>query len=309
MGSARRIRLLLLILPVALTVMNASAWAEASGPDFYRVDGVSPDSGLVLRAAPDRAAPAIGGLPADARGLRNRGCVGGPTLADYTQADVEARAALRETRWCKVAWAGRLGWVAGWYLREGTGPAAAGQDCATLDRPIERRLCADPMLAALDGEVARLYRRAADADPAADRHGLHARHRGWLKGRDDCWKAAAGPARDACIADALAMRLHVLRRDHPQSDASGLSRPRVAYACDDPAPPVSAVFVATEPATLSLHWGDQYVRLTGTRSASGARYAGRDFADRPVIFWIKGDTAQFELSGGVIAVCHVGSAS
>jgi hypothetical protein len=111
---------------VALAVVAASgpARATADGPDFYRVRGVSATSTLSLRAEPSLQAPRIGRIAPDATCLRNLGCQGGLTLAEFTtlsEADRKRRAE-ENPRWCKVEYRGTVGWVAGRYLAEAPCP-------------------------------------------------------------------------------------------------------------------------------------------------------------------------------------------
>jgi uncharacterized protein len=63
-------------------------------------------------------------------------------------------------------------------------------------------ICKDDQLAALDVETARLFTLARDgAQTTEDRKKeLLAMQRGFIKGRDDCWKA---DDKRACIADKL----------------------------------------------------------------------------------------------------------
>lgn len=120
MGRALVSRLSLAWL-VALTASGQAA-AEADGPDFYRVVGVAPHSALNLRAAPSVDARRIGAIPAGTDGLRNLGCKGGLSFGEWQKADAAAREAGRRARWCRIAFAGTDGRVAGRYLAEGGPP-------------------------------------------------------------------------------------------------------------------------------------------------------------------------------------------
>jgi heat shock protein HslJ len=101
------------------------AWAEADGPDHFRVVGVKLGNVLNIRSEPSRSGKVVGKAPADADGLRNLGCQGGMTLDEFTKASEAERAAARYRRWCKVEFQGTTGWAAGWHLGEGQGPAGA----------------------------------------------------------------------------------------------------------------------------------------------------------------------------------------
>ena len=89
------------------------------------------------------------------------------------------------------------------------GPGQAAEpsfDCSKVDSSAEEAICASEDLAMLDQELARLYKLALD-DPhlSADQIStLKAMQRGWIKGRNDCWKASVGL--ETCIAGSYVMR-------------------------------------------------------------------------------------------------------
>jgi hypothetical protein len=106
-------------------VAQTAAHAEADGPDFLRVTGVSEGSVLNVRSGPGLGHRTIGSLAFDADGIRNLGCEGGPTLAEWQAASPEEREAARKRRWCRIEHGGAVGWAAGWHLGEGSAPHAA----------------------------------------------------------------------------------------------------------------------------------------------------------------------------------------
>lgn len=99
---------------------SGHAAAEADGPDFYRVVGVAPDSVLNIRVEPSVSSRKIGAIPAGADGIRNLGCRGGLSFDQWTTASPATREAARRSRWCRIAFDGIEGWVAGWFLAEGS---------------------------------------------------------------------------------------------------------------------------------------------------------------------------------------------
>lgn len=117
-----------------LLLAPAQASAEADGPDFFRVTGVAADDMLNLRAGPEADAPRLAAIPAGTDGLRNLGCVGGLSLAEWSAASEAERAAAASTRWCRIGWKGLEGWVAGRFLGEGSAPAEA--DILSAWRPV-----------------------------------------------------------------------------------------------------------------------------------------------------------------------------
>jgi hypothetical protein len=112
-------------LVIATAMTATAAHAEADGPDFLRVTGVSEGSVLNVRSGPGLSHPAIGSLPFDADGIRNLGCEGGPTFAEWQAASPKEREAARKRRWCRIEHGQTVGWAAGWHLGEGSAPDSA----------------------------------------------------------------------------------------------------------------------------------------------------------------------------------------
>jgi len=111
-----------ILFAAGLAGVSVPASAEADGPDYYRVVGVAPNDVLNIRAEPSARADRIGSIPHDGDGLRNLGCQGGLTIDQYQNSTPAQREAGRKTRWCNIEYRGTTGWVAGWYLGEGSKP-------------------------------------------------------------------------------------------------------------------------------------------------------------------------------------------
>ncbi len=109
------------------------AGATADGPDYFRVTGVTEGAVLNMRSGPGTEYPKVGTIGSDADGIRNLGCAGGLSFAEWQKATPEQREASRHDRWCRVSYKTVEGWVAGIYLTEGTGPDAA--PAATAQAP------------------------------------------------------------------------------------------------------------------------------------------------------------------------------
>jgi uncharacterized protein YraI len=109
-----------LILLVLLAASRA-ALADADGPDYFRVVNVAANDVLNIRAEPSARSARLGSIPPGADCVRNLGCRGGLSLAEFTELNEAERAArLRQNpRWCRVEYQGITGWVAGRYLAEG----------------------------------------------------------------------------------------------------------------------------------------------------------------------------------------------
>jgi uncharacterized protein YecT (DUF1311 family) len=63
-------------------------------------------------------------------------------------------------------------------------------DCTKASHEVEELICKDAELADLDRSLAELYPLVLKHTPASEQRTLKAEQRGWVKGRDDCWKAS-----------------------------------------------------------------------------------------------------------------------
>lgn len=178
----------------------------------------------------------------------------------------------------------------------GAGLAVAGErpsyDCARASGRVEAAICADPGLAQLDRELARVYQLARQADGAA----LVAAQRRWLSERDGCASAAG---LHLCLRDSYADRIADLRQGLA-GEAAGMSLGPFTYRCAGLAAPVIAVFVNTDAPLVHLHWDVPAeaagLVLPAAIRASGARYAG-PARGGAAEFWVKGETALLTLPG------------
>lgn len=149
-----------------------------------------------------------------------------------------------------------------------TGPSF---DCAQKPASsVEQRICADAKLAALDRQMAEVYAAATAKATRADAQALVAEQRGWIKGRDECWKVED---QAACVADAYRLRIAELQARYRLLAPVGSA----TYACDDaPGSEVTATFFATDPPTAIAERGDEVSFMVAQPAASGARYQGRN---------------------------------
>lgn len=147
------------------------------------------------------------------------------------------------------------------------GPA---YDCSKADGSIETLVCGDAELGALDRTLASVY--AAARAKAGNEHPpvLRATQRGWIKGRNDCWKAAD---RRACVSDAYRRRIAELQARYRLLPI----RASATYVCNgDPANEIVVNFFQTDPPTLIAERGDSVSLMFQSPAASGARYEGRN---------------------------------
>ncbi|MGJ7509694.1 MliC family protein [Variovorax sp. GT1P44] len=189
-------------------------------------------------------------------------------------------------------------------------PASAASpsfSCARAEGAAQQAVCQDDTLAALDRENARLYAlaRATPGLSAQRRSELTATQRGWIKGRDDCWKASD---LKTCIRDAYMMRIAELRTGYAGAQGKGkggVSIGPVRVTCPD-VPAMNATFVNVDPPLAYLSGGDRSIVLTIARSGSGARYTART-PEGEATFWQKGPEAMVQLPGGKEQTCRVGA--
>ena len=149
---------------------------------------------------------------------------------------------------------------------QAAGPSFA---CGKVEQgSIEEMACQDPALAAADRKPAEVYaealKQAGNEQPPA----LKAEQRGWIKGRDEWWKAED---RRACVADAYRLRTAELQARYRLLPPTGTA----TYLCDgDTRNEVTATFFPTDPPSAIAERGDQVSFMVQQPAASGARYRG-----------------------------------
>ncbi|MGR3805861.1 MliC family protein [Marinibacterium profundimaris] len=165
-------------------------------------------------------------------------------------------------------------------------------DCAKAESSAEEAVCASPALSEMDVEVSRLFALALNG-PNITPDGqdeLRAYQRGWVKGRDECWKA---DDLGTCVRDEYAIRIDELRREYADARAEdGPSMGPYAYVCDGMDAPLSATFVNAGDPVVVLRWLENVRVLPIAMSGSGSRYASDD-----MVFWIKGSDATWTQDG------------
>lgn len=171
-------------------------------------------------------------------------------------------------------------------------------DCAKADAAAEKLVCKDGTLAALDRELARLYdlAKAGRYMTKPRRKTLAATQVGWIKGRNDCWKAA--DLRE-CVLFSYVSRIAELRQGYANArsaNENGISRGPFSVDCKGLGAGIGATFVNSEPGYVYLAWRNEARLLTQTRSGSGARYSAKSAAG-DTVFWSKGNEVLFQRPG------------
>ena len=263
-------------------LVGGQVFAVADGPDFWQT---REGERVRMHARPDLHAPVIEHIPPGRRGLPNLGCEGQVPFREWSAMTPEQQAAAREGIWCKTHFNEKPGWVQGKYLEEQAG-SAPSFDCKEAASQVEELICNDVELARLDILLHSVFGQSVHAAGQLDDRSeqvvqqLRATQHGWVKGRNDCWKAH--DVRQ-CTADQYQRRISELQAQW------SLVQPgrRLQYRCKDQSEFFLTLFNTPLLPTAAVEYGDRREVLLATRTASGSRYDGQ--SGRYV--WLKGREA------------------
>lgn len=164
-------------------------------------------------------------------------------------------------------------WMGVASMSAAQGKAASGPafDCAQAGTgAVVRLLCTDPELAALDQTMANTYAQALARAQNEHPPTLRAEQRGWIKGRDDCWKAQDVRA---CVVDTYRLRSVELQARYRLVASTGSA----VWVCEgNPANEVVVTYFDTQPPSLVAERGDQTALMLQQPAASGTWYVGRN---------------------------------
>jgi len=148
---------------------------------------------------------------------------------------------------------------------------AASFDCTKAEPgSIEALVCKTPALSSKDEQLAKVYKQATAKTTGKQTATLKAEQRGWLKGRDECWKA---DDKTQCVAGAYQQRIAELQARYALVPSKG----PFTFRCDSqPAKALTATFYSTEPATLLVTFADSTSLMYAQPAASGSKYQGRN---------------------------------
>ena len=153
-----------------------------------------------------------------------------------------------------------------------TGPVTPSFDCGKAESEAETMVCTDYGLAALDNRLAEVY--AAElAKPGASKE-LAATQRGWVKGRDECWKA---DDRKLCVEEEYRTRIAELQINSP----GAMAATAVEFKCDDNSKPFTMAYyneLDDKPAVITL--GNDQAIIFPQPAASGTRYGRKGITYR-----------------------------
>lgn len=156
-------------------------------------------------------------------------------------------------------------------LAAGAVLAAPSFDCRRVEAgSIAALVCRDEALSALDRTLAEAYRQAQPRARQERPPRLAATQRGWVKGRDDCWKATD---QRACVEDAYVRRIVELQAMYRLLPPRG----PVRLACNgDVRDEVVVNYFGTRPPSLVAERGDEVSLMLAEPVAGGTRYVGRN---------------------------------
>jgi uncharacterized protein len=155
-------------------------------------------------------------------------------------------------------------------------------NCAKAQGEVEKLICSDASLAALDRKLAEVYKAATSKAKGKLATRLREEQRGWVKGRNDCWKAKGQQTWITATWTVDTVKGCVdaqyrLRTSELQAMWRLLPPRTVFHACqNNPANEVVANFFETDPATIRLERGDRTRTLWRVGAAGAGQYEGQN---------------------------------
>jgi uncharacterized protein len=155
-------------------------------------------------------------------------------------------------------------------------------NCAKAQGEVEKLICSDASLAALDRRLDSIYKAASAKAKGKLATQLREEQRGWVKGRNDCWKANGQETWITASWTVNTVRGCVdaqyrLRTSELQAVWQLLPPKTAFYVCqNNPADEVVANFFETDPATIRLERGDRTKTLWRVGNASAGKYEGQN---------------------------------
>lgn len=195
--------------------------------------------------------------------------------------------------------------LAAWGLGLSAAAFAAGPTftCAKAQGEVEKLICNDASLAARDVRLAEVYKAAAAKATGKLAAQLRAEQRGWVKGRNECWKANGQQTWITATWTVDTVKGCVdaqyrLRTSELQSVWRLVAPKTIAHTCqNNPANEIVANFFDTDPATIRLERGDRTVTLWRVGAAGDGSYEGQNVSlvtksDTLQVNWLNTDTGK-----------------
>ena len=143
-------------------------------------------------------------------------------------------------------------------------PVKPSFDCAKTEHEAETLVCTDYGLAGLDNRLSEVYvAELAKPDAAKD---LPATQRGWVKDRDECWKAGD---KKLCVEESYRTRIAELQINSPGAMVATAEE----FKCNDNSKPFTMAYyneLDDKPAVITF--GNDQAIIFPQPAASGAKY-------------------------------------
>jgi uncharacterized protein YgiM (DUF1202 family) len=110
----------IIVLGVVALLAPSGAGRAGAGEQqaFWAVTGVAAGDVLYLRDMPSADSRSLARIPPNARGLKHLGCRRNqPALEQWMHMSEQQRQEA-QTKWCRVEYRGKQGWVAGRFLKK-----------------------------------------------------------------------------------------------------------------------------------------------------------------------------------------------
>jgi uncharacterized protein len=169
--------------------------------------------------------------------------------------------------------------------------ASPSFDCAKASGQVEQLICKDEALADLDHKMGEIYSKALKAWPPEEVTKQRAMQRGWIKGRNDCWKAE--DVRN-CVEASYRTRIVEMQIQFGQL----LVPTPIGYVCrgGEDKPFFATFYKDTDPPSVVLTYGNDQVIAFSVPSGSGAKYTTAQ-----VMFWEHQGEATVEWFGAKLS--------
>ncbi len=159
-------------------------------------------------------------------------------------------------------------------------------DCARARGSVAALICSDDELAERDRALAAVFRAVSAKATGAMAKRLRAEQRGWVKGRNECWKAQQATTwitatwTENTVKGCVTAQYR-LRTSELQAVWRLLPVTTARYGCEhNPANEVVVNSFATDPATIRLERGDRTVTLWQVSDSGEASFEGQNVSLR-----------------------------
>jgi len=146
--------------------------------------------------------------------------------------------------------------------------ASPSYDCTKVKNSIiEQLICNDEKLSELDSKLSTTFKEA-EAKTSKGLATVKATQRGWIKGRNDCWKE---DDQRNCVLTNYEMRISEIQAEYGLAQASNA----LSYSCpDDPKSLITVTYFSTEIPTAKAKRGEQESFMYSQLTSVGTLYKG-----------------------------------